>query len=62
VGVQINFFSEGDFDPALLEVAFEKGQPVTPGELLTLGAPAGVNNTYTGPVQIITGGKLLTLS
>ncbi|EGU82481.1 hypothetical protein FOXB_07067 [Fusarium oxysporum f. sp. conglutinans Fo5176] len=55
VGIQINFFAEGDFDPKILEVAYEKGQPVSPGELLTLGAPAGKNNTYTGPVQIVTG-------
>ncbi|KAF5663508.1 hypothetical protein FHETE_7455 [Fusarium heterosporum] len=57
VGVQTNFFSEGDFDPQLLEVAYENGQPVTPGELLTLGGPAGKNNTYTGPVQIVTGAR-----
>ncbi|KAH7208731.1 hypothetical protein DER44DRAFT_838950 [Fusarium oxysporum] len=55
VGIQINFFAEGDFDPKILEAAYEKGQPVSPGELLTLGAPAGKNNTYTGPVQIVTG-------
>ncbi|KAH7229745.1 hypothetical protein BKA60DRAFT_603716 [Fusarium oxysporum] len=57
VGIQINFFAEGDFDPKILEVAYEKGQPVSPGELLTLGAPAGKNNTYTGPVQIVTGSR-----
>lgn len=58
VSVHTNFFSEGDFDPEMLEEAYKKGQPVTPGELLTLGGPAGVNNTYTGPVQIVTGCKL----
>lgn len=62
VGVQINFFGEGDFDPEMLEEAFKKGQPVTPGELLSLGAPASVNNTYPGPVQIVTGGKSITYS
>jgi pimeloyl-ACP methyl ester carboxylesterase len=61
VGIQINFFAEGDFDPKMLEVAYEKGQPVSPGELLTLGAPAGKNNTYTGPVQIVTGCRLTSL-
>ncbi|KAF9761003.1 hypothetical protein IL306_004015 [Fusarium sp. DS 682] len=57
VGVQINFFAEGDFDPKILQVAYEKGQPVTPGEILSLGAPASKNNTYTGPVQIVTGSR-----
>ncbi|KAM0206416.1 hypothetical protein ACHAPA_003612 [Fusarium lateritium] len=55
VGVQINFFAEGDFDPQLLDVAYQTAQPVTPGELLTIGTPAGKNNSYTGPVQIVTG-------
>ncbi|KAF5021309.1 hypothetical protein F66182_6707 [Fusarium sp. NRRL 66182] len=55
VSVHINFFAEGDFDPELLALAHQNGQPVTPGELLTLGGPAGINNTYTGPVQIVTG-------
>ncbi|RBR08909.1 uncharacterized protein FIESC28_10089 [Fusarium coffeatum] len=57
VSVHTNFFSEGDFDPEMLEEAYKKAQPVTPGELLTLGGPAGVNNTYTGPVQIVTGSR-----
>ena len=56
-GVQTNFFSPGDFDPAILDLAFATGQPVSQGELLTIGgATAGVN-TFAGPVLIITGGR-----
>ncbi|KAJ4268962.1 hypothetical protein NW762_003033 [Fusarium torreyae] len=55
VSVHLNFFAEGDFDPQLLELAYQTGQPVTPGELLTLGGPASKNNSYSGPVQIVTG-------
>jgi pimeloyl-ACP methyl ester carboxylesterase len=53
--VQTNFFAPGVFDPELLPVAFMTGQPVTVGELLTIGgATAGVNN-FAGPVLVITG-------
>ncbi|KAF4972973.1 hypothetical protein FZEAL_9458 [Fusarium zealandicum] len=55
VSVHINFFAEGDFDPQLLELAYQTGQPVTPGELLTIGGPAMENSSYTGPVLIVTG-------
>ncbi|SMR45010.1 unnamed protein product [Zymoseptoria tritici ST99CH_3D1] len=54
-GVQTNFFSPGDFDPLLLPVAFKTGQPVTVGELLTIGGAAGAVNQFRGPVLIITG-------
>jgi pimeloyl-ACP methyl ester carboxylesterase len=55
-GVQTNFFSPGDFDPAVLALATSTGQPVTPGELLTEGALTKDQNPFTGPVLIITGG------
>lgn len=56
-GVQTNFFAPGMFDPAVLDLAYSTGQPVSQGELLTIGgAAAGVNN-FTGPVLIITGGR-----
>lgn len=55
-GVQTNFFAPNDFDPAVLAVATATGQPVTPGELITLGGLTGVKNPFTGPVLIITGG------
>jgi pimeloyl-ACP methyl ester carboxylesterase len=55
-GVQTNFFAPGDFDPAVLAVATATGQPVTPGELITLGGLTGVKNPFKGPVLIITGG------
>lgn len=54
-GVQINFFAPGDFDPALLPLGFMTGQPVTVGELLTIGGGAGSPNNFKGPVLIITG-------
>jgi pimeloyl-ACP methyl ester carboxylesterase len=59
-GVQTNFFAPKDFDPAVLAIATSTGQPVTPGELITLGGLTGVKNPFTGPVLIITGGRSRT--
>lgn len=56
VGVQIDFFSPHQFDPAVLALAFATGQPVTPGELLTLGSLIAVN-PFAGPVLVVTGGR-----
>jgi len=53
--VQTNFFSPGAFDPAVLAAAVSTGQPVTIGELLTIGGEIGVPNTFAGPVLIVTG-------
>ena len=47
------FFAAGQFDPAVLEAAYNAAQPVAIGEMLTTGPP-GINN-MTGPVAIITG-------
>jgi len=55
--VQTNFFAEGDFDPKVLEVATMTGQPVTIGELLTIGGATGSKNPTKAPVLIITGEK-----
>ncbi|KAF7559040.1 hypothetical protein G7046_g5099 [Stylonectria norvegica] len=55
VGVQLSFFASGDFDPALLELAYQTGQPATPGELLSIGAPAAGPSAFKGRVLIITG-------
>jgi pimeloyl-ACP methyl ester carboxylesterase len=54
--LQINFFAPGAFDHEILEVAYETGQPVTVGELLTLGTNSGNPNPFAGPVLVITGG------
>lgn len=54
-GVQIDFFSPGDFDPEVLEVAFMTGEPVTVGELLTFGGETADLNPFAGPVVIVTG-------
>jgi hypothetical protein len=51
--VQINYYAEGDFDPAVLETV---PQPTTPGEILTLGTGLGLPNRFRGPVMVITGG------
>ncbi|KAI1142438.1 hypothetical protein F5Y05DRAFT_409584 [Hypoxylon sp. FL0543] len=56
--VQINFFAPGNFDPAILEASYAAGQPVTIGELMTLGGETTGNNTFGGPVLIVTGGKM----
>ncbi|KAK1817873.1 hypothetical protein LTR12_007744 [Friedmanniomyces endolithicus] len=53
--VQVNFFSPGDFDPAILTLATKIGQPVTVGELLTFGGETGSVNHFAGPVIIVTG-------
>jgi pimeloyl-ACP methyl ester carboxylesterase len=54
-GVQTNFFSPGDFDPEILAFAAATGQPVTIGELLTIGGETGSLNHFAGPVHIVTG-------
>lgn len=56
-GVQTNFFSPSDFDPEILDLAFETGQPVSQGELLSIAGAAGGVNNFRGPVLIITGGR-----
>ena len=55
---QYDFLLPGFFDPGLLLVAENTKQPVTVGELLTLGS-APMINAFAGPVLIITGCKLL---
>lgn len=57
-GVQTNFLSPGAFGPELLELGYKSGQPVTVGELLTIGAQTSLPNPLKGPVLVITGGKL----
>ncbi|GAB7331401.1 hypothetical protein MBLNU13_g02824t1 [Cladosporium sp. NU13] len=54
-GVQTNFFSPGAFDPKILAFAAKTGQPVTIGELLTIGGGTAAPNPFAGPVLIITG-------
>jgi pimeloyl-ACP methyl ester carboxylesterase len=54
-GVQINFFSPGGFDPAILTLAYTTGEPVTVGELLSFGGETGSINNFAGPTLIITG-------
>ena len=54
--VYFNFFYPNYFDPALLVLAAATGEPVTVGELLTLGS-APLVNPYSGPVLVFTGGK-----
>lgn len=53
IGQHMVFFAAGQFDPAVLETAYNAAQPVAIGEMLTTGPP-GINN-MTGPVAIITG-------
>ncbi|KAI1377640.1 Alpha/Beta hydrolase protein [Hypoxylon crocopeplum] len=52
---QTNFFAPGNFDQAILEAAYEAGQPVTVGELMTIGSATTRNNSFGGPVLVITG-------
>lgn len=54
-GVQIDFFAPGDFDPNVLNLAYMTGQPVTPGEILTLTGSSAMPNSFAGPTLVITG-------
>jgi pimeloyl-ACP methyl ester carboxylesterase len=56
IGVNIEFFAPGDFDPKMLANAFATGQPATPGELLTIGAGTGDVSAFKGHLLIVTGG------
>ena len=53
---QYLFFLPGYFDPGALLAGEETKQPVTVGELLTLGS-APAMNSYAGPVLVVTGCK-----
>lgn len=57
IGLNIQFFAPGDFDPKMLSYATAHGQPATPGEILTLGAGSGNTNAFSGKVLVITGGE-----
>ncbi|KAK2027449.1 alpha/beta-hydrolase [Colletotrichum zoysiae] len=56
-GTHINFFAPGNFDPEILTAAYKGGQPVTIGELLTIGGEAGSPSTFAKPVLVIVGEK-----
>ncbi|ETS84808.1 hypothetical protein PFICI_02833 [Pestalotiopsis fici W106-1] len=53
--LQADFFSPRDFDPAVLEAAFQTGQPNSIGEVLTMNGAYDAPNPYQGPVMVITG-------
>lgn len=59
VGVQIDFFAPNSFDPNLLQDAYMTGQPVTPGEILTLVGASAKPNNFAKPVLVITGGMYI---
>lgn len=56
IGVHIDFFAPNSFDPNVLQAAYMTGQPVTPGEILTLTGASAKPNTFAKPVLVITGG------
>ncbi|KAI9793600.1 MAG: hypothetical protein M1835_007152 [Candelina submexicana] len=53
---QFNFFYPPYFDPEILTYAESHKFPFTIGEFLTLGSAPKTAPTFTGPVQIVTGG------
>ncbi|ROV94044.1 hypothetical protein VMCG_08276 [Cytospora schulzeri] len=55
--VHTNLFAPGEFDAALLDLAFASGKPVTVGEMLSLSGATAFENPLTGPVLIITGSR-----
>jgi pimeloyl-ACP methyl ester carboxylesterase len=54
-GVQTNFFARDHFDQNILPFAYRTSQPVTVGELLTIGSIGAGVNRFSKPVLIITG-------
>ncbi len=52
---QTEFFAPGQFDPAILTFAATTTQPVSVGELLTIGGEAKGVNHFPGPVLVATG-------
>ena len=54
-GVQTNFFAPDAFDPKILDYTVSIGKPLTVGELLTFSGDTATNNTFGGPVLIVTG-------
>ncbi|OTB08245.1 hypothetical protein M426DRAFT_71352 [Hypoxylon sp. CI-4A] len=59
--LQTLFFAPGGFDPAVLDAAYRTAEPVTVGELVTIGGTALGNSSFGGPVLVITGGELQDL-
>ena len=55
-GNKLQFFKPQYYDPAILELAERTKQPVTEGELLTLGS-LPMMNSFAGPVLVIAGGQ-----
>ncbi|KAI1657951.1 alpha/beta-hydrolase [Daldinia decipiens] len=53
--VQSNFFAPDNFDPEILEATYATSAPTAVGELLTIGSLTATNNSFTGPVLVITG-------
>jgi pimeloyl-ACP methyl ester carboxylesterase len=56
-GVQTNFFARDHFDQDILPFAYATAQPVTVGELLTIGSIGAGVNRFSKPVMIITGDR-----
>ncbi|KAK2013749.1 alpha/beta-hydrolase [Colletotrichum eremochloae] len=55
--VQLNFFAPHNFDSEILTAAYKSRQPLTIGELLTVGGEVGSPSTFAKPVLVITGGN-----
>ncbi|KAI0852949.1 alpha/beta-hydrolase [Daldinia vernicosa] len=53
--VQTNFFAPDNFDPDILQATYATSAPTAVGELLTIGSLTTTNNSFTGPVLVITG-------
>lgn len=58
---QYNFLLPGKYDPEIATFAEENKQPITPGELLTLGS-APRSSDFKGPVLVLTGCRHFRLS
>jgi pimeloyl-ACP methyl ester carboxylesterase len=56
-GVQTNFFARDNFNQDILPFAYRTAQPVTVGELLTIGSIGAGVNRFSKPVMIITGDR-----
>ncbi|GKT46328.1 uncharacterized protein ColSpa_06509 [Colletotrichum spaethianum] len=55
--MEICFFAPGNFDPAILTLAYDSSRPITVGELFTIGGEFGQLSAFAKPAFVIAGGK-----
>ncbi|KAJ9609437.1 hypothetical protein H2200_005764 [Cladophialophora chaetospira] len=51
------FLAPGQYDPDIVPYAYANGEPVSIGELLTVGGAGGGTSNFAGPVMVVTGDR-----